>query len=80
VLSVALLADEAITDFPAMAAGVRAGFETYLSRAGVTPQPAAAVGSHTVGPHTRPAPEGGSWTPGNFDSLVLQADGQTSGR
>lgn len=81
VLSVALLADEAITDFPAMAAGVRAGFETYLSRAGVTPQPAAAVGSHTVGPHTRPTPEGGPWTPGNFDSsLVLQADGQTPGR
>jgi len=33
-LSVALLADEAVTGFPGMAAGVRSGFATYLSRAG----------------------------------------------
>jgi diacylglycerol O-acyltransferase / wax synthase len=30
VLSVALLADEALTDFPALTAGVRAGLDTYL--------------------------------------------------
>jgi WS/DGAT/MGAT family acyltransferase len=34
VLSVALLADDALTKFPAMIAGVRAGFDTYLSRTG----------------------------------------------
>jgi WS/DGAT/MGAT family acyltransferase len=38
VLSVALLADEALTEFPAMAAGVQAGLETYVSRANATCQ------------------------------------------
>lgn len=32
VLSIALLADEALTDFAAMAAGVQAGIDTYVSR------------------------------------------------
>jgi diacylglycerol O-acyltransferase / wax synthase len=35
VLSVALLADQTLTDFPALTAGVRAGFDTYLGRAGL---------------------------------------------
>jgi len=35
VFSVALLADEALTDFPALAAGVRSALQTYGSQAGV---------------------------------------------
>lgn len=37
VLSVALLADQALTNFAALTAGVRTGFDTYLSPANVTP-------------------------------------------
>lgn len=48
-LSVALLADESVTDFPLMAAGVRSAFETYLRRGGVTPSQATSGLSDTDG-------------------------------
>jgi WS/DGAT C-terminal domain len=55
-LSVALLADEAVTDFPAMATGVRSGFNRYLSRAGVTPRLAASERATTGQSHAVPRP------------------------
>lgn len=76
--SVALLADEAITGFPEMAAGVRAGFETYLCRAGVAPHPPAV--RDRDGPRTGPPPVRGAGTSaGSHGRLVLQADPQTPG-
>ena len=46
ILSVALLADEALTEFPAMTAGVRAALDDYLSRADVNTHPAASAQSN----------------------------------
>jgi diacylglycerol O-acyltransferase / wax synthase len=54
VLSVALLADEALTDFPALTAGVRAGLDTYL---GDDDREVPVGGSGQAGTGTPPPPQ-----------------------
>jgi WS/DGAT/MGAT family acyltransferase len=79
-LSVALLADEAVTDFPVMAAGVRSAFDTYRSQGGVTPHPAAPGLSDTGGQHADPPPSVRAGLPAQPESdLIPQATGQTPG-
>lgn len=77
-LSVALLADVAVTDFPVMAAGIRSAFSNYLSRADVTPQPAASGTSETGDrqPGPRPSVTGGLPAPPESNHLP-EATGQT---
>jgi hypothetical protein len=79
-LSVALLADEAVTDFPVMAAGVRSAFDTYRSQGGVTPHQAAPGLSDTGGQHADPPPSVRAGLPAQPESdLIPQATGQTPG-
>ena len=77
--SIALLADDAVTDFPAIAAGVRSAFQTYRSRAASGPQSAPsgspATGAQAGGPPHRVT---GESTPPPGSDLVAHATGQAA--